>query len=146
MFLLEPTSVKVTLEYVRKSRTDAAFSTFYETIIVTGCCAVDARSFARLTYGDIVSDISLVIPESEIDPNIDRKFTPTAEYLFGKDQPTYSAGWVEGYADGEAKGREAGYRAGYQDGRKARTKNDRKHQPKPARKRRYEGEQNEDEW
>ncbi len=140
MFLLEPTSVKVTLEYARKSRTD------YETIIVTGCCAVDARSFARLTYGNIVSDISLVIPESEIDPNIDRKFTPTAEYLFGKDQPTYSAGWVEGYADGEAKGREAGYRAGYQDGRKARTKNDRKHQPKPAREWRYEGEQNEDEW
>lgn len=140
MFLLEPTSVKVTLEYVRENRTD------YETIIVTGCCAVDARSFARLIYGDIVSDISLVISESEIDPNIDRKFTPTAEYLFGRDQPVYSAGWLEGYADGEKKGREAGYRAGYQDGRKARTKNDRKYQPKTARKWRYEGEQNEDEW
>lgn len=127
MILLEPTSVKATLEYVRKNRTD------YETIIVTGCCAVDARSFARLIYGDIVSDISLIIPESEIDPNIDRIFTPTAEYLFGRNQPVYSAGWIEGYADGEAKGREAGYRAGYQDGRKARTKNDRKHQPKPAR-------------
>lgn len=139
MFLLEPTSVKVTLEYVRENRTD------YETIIVTGCCAVDAGSFVKLTYGDIVSDISKVIPESEIDQKLDRKFTPVAEYLFGRDAPIYSMGWLDGYADGEAKGREAGYRAGYQDGRKARTKNDRKHQPKPARMWRYEGAQDEDE-
>lgn len=140
MFLLEPTSVKVTLEYVRENRTD------YETIIVTGCCVVDAKSFAKLNWGDIVAEISGIIPESEIDPKLDRKYTPVAEYLFSRDQPAYSTGWLDGYADGEAKGREAGYRAGYQDGRKARTKNDRKYQPKTARKWRYEGEQNEDEW
>lgn len=80
--------------------------------------------------------------EAKIDQKNKHYFTPAAElYITKKLAESEATGWLEGYADGEKAGREAGYRAGYQDGRKARAKNDRKHQPKPARMFRYYDEE-----
>lgn len=110
------------------------------TVLVEAVCDRDAKVYAMALSVGTTSTVEEY--DGEINPDAWCYITPAAALCSAeKLANSETTGWLEGYADGEKAGREAGYRIGYQDGRKARAKNDRKHQPKPARMFRYYDEE-----